>query len=320
MAGVTHALADGCVGASRRKVALWPCAIAGVAGALAVAAVALAQEEAPASQDRDDAPAAEAVDAPAGGDGPASDDPMKEDAGATDAPGDNAAAGPAPDADAPPTPFALPDALPEGFAEDFDFEGALGVPGLALEQPSGPFGLPGVSLTDVLATLEPGPDAPVSQRLAWLFAELKIAPDADEAAFVAEEIEALWRDVGDPTASLLTDRAAAAAGSGDLGLARRLADGAVELAVQSAEAWVRSAEIATLDGDVLRAVTDLEQALRLEPRRYDALLTLGALFEQLENWAGAYDAYEAVLDIYPQHPYAQARAEDLEVRARGRAL
>ncbi len=237
---------------------------------------------------------------------------------ATDPPEDaiNEAAPLEVDPNAPQPPFALPD----DYADDFDFEGVLGAPGLDLEAPTGPFGLPTPSLKDMLATLEPGPDAPVAQRLAWLFAELKMASNAEEAAFVAEEIEALWRDVGDPTATLLTDRAAAAGSADDLGLARRLADGAVELADQSAEAWVRSAEIATLDGDVVRAVTDLEQALRLEPRRYDALLTLGALFEQLENWAGAYDAYAAVLEIYPEHPYAKARADDLEVRARGRAL
>lgn len=184
--------------------------------------------------------------------------------------------------------------------------------------PSGPLGLP--SLSDLVSRMEPGPDAPVERRLAWLFAELKAAPDAEEAAFVAEEIEALWSDVGDPTAVLLTQRARAASLIGEDVLARRLVNGAVRLAPDSADAWVTSAALALNDDDIARAITDLEQALQLEPRRYDALLTLAALFEGLENWRGAYDSYEDVLAIYPQMPFAQDRLRELESRARGRAL
>ncbi len=185
-------------------------------------------------------------------------------------------------------------------------------------EPSGLSGL--LNFDSVLETFEPGPDDPPERRLAWLFVELKTAADADEAAFVAEEIEALWSDIGDPTAVLLTNRARAAASIGELVLARRLADGATQLANNSADAWVASSAIALAQSDIARAISDLEQALVLEPRRYDALLTLAALFESLENWAGAYDAYADVAALYPHHPFAQARMEAVRVRAQGREL
>ncbi len=87
---------------------------------------------------------------------------------------------------------------------------------------------------DLPLDLEGGPEEAAAQeqpeeppltreeRMDKLFAELAAAEDDAEAAFIAEEIEALWRDSGSPTVDLLTDRATDALDMGEPNLAREL--------------------------------------------------------------------------------------------------
>lgn len=160
---------------------------------------------------------------------------------------------------------------------------------------------------------EPKPEETPEERMDRLFTELKSAPDASEAAFIAEEIEAVWRGQVDPTARLISQRAMAAASIGDYTLARQLADGAIALSNETgAEAYVRSADIALVSDDLARAIMDLESAVAVDPRRYDALLTLAGLFERIDSARGAYEAYGAVLALYPEHEFASGRRDALE--------
>ncbi len=165
---------------------------------------------------------------------------------------------------------------------------------------------------------ETPPNETPEERMDRLFVELAAAPDSAEAAFVAEEIEAVWRAQSDPTVRLLNRRALAAAGIGDATLARQLADGAIALSEeQSAEAYVRSAEIALVSDDIARVILDLEAAVRLDARRYDALLTLAGVFERLERFDGAMAAYDGVLALYPEHEFAKGRRETLAREVEG---
>ncbi|MCG8442766.1 MAG: hypothetical protein MI723_13270 [Caulobacterales bacterium] len=160
------------------------------------------------------------------------------------------------------------------------------------------------------------PDA----RMDALFVELAAAETPADAAFIAEEIEAIWKASGDASADLLMARADEAAAMGEFALSRRLIDGALELAPDFADAWAHSAAIAAASDDVSRAVEDLNQALVLEPRHYEALVGLGLLLERLEQDAGAYEAYQRALAIYPLHPEAGDLAQDVEREAVGREL
>ncbi len=162
--------------------------------------------------------------------------------------------------------------------------------------------------------------AKAEARLDGLFVKLKAAETEDEAAFIAEEIEAIWADSHSPTAELLIERASEAMAAGEPVLARGLVDGALELAPEFADGWSQSAMIAVADGDVGRALEDVEKALRLEPRQYHAILGLGVILERLDQPAGAFEAYQRVLEIYPLLPEAAERAREIEPRARGRDL
>lgn len=194
----------------------------------------------------------------------------------------------------------------EPFAFDFsDLEGELPEP-FAFPEPE---------------VVEAAPDETPQERMDRLFSSLKEAPTEEDADFIAEEIEALWRAELDPTARLLIERAQAAALAGSAVMARQLADGAVALSGEDGvQALVRSAEIAVLSDDFARAVRDLEAAIIKDPRRYDAYMALAAVLERMEAWRGAYQAYGEVLALYPENGFAKQRHEDLGRQVSGRVL
>ena len=171
--------------------------------------------------------------------------------------------------------------------------------------------------TDALSSAR---DETPAERLDRLFVELSAAEDPTQAAFIAEEIEAIWSNVGSPTAELFTQRAADALEQGDVPAARRLIEGALERAPQSVDAWTTSALIAHAADDLGRAVEDIERALSLEPRNYYALLGFGMILEQLGQLEGAYDAYKRALEVYPLLEEAELRAASIEADVRGRDL
>lgn len=167
---------------------------------------------------------------------------------------------------------------------------------------------------------EPEPELTREERLDRLFVELGEAASEEDAAFIAEEIEALWRDSGSPTVDLLTDRATDALDMGEASLARELIDGALELGPDHAEAWAESARIAMVEEELGIALQHIERAVSLEPRHYYALTELGLILERLNSAAGAYEAFQRALELNPRLPDAVEGAERTRRAAEGREL
>jgi tetratricopeptide (TPR) repeat protein len=187
----------------------------------------------------------------------------------------------------------------------------LDIPGLASEE-------------DAADAVEPeAPEEPPltrAERMDALFVELAAAANEEDARFIAEEIEALWRDSGSSTVDLLTDRATDALDMGEPALARELINGALELGPEHAEAWAESARIALFEDELGIALEHIERAVSLEPRHYYALTELGLILERLEAPQGAFEAFERALTLNPRLPDAVAGAERTEREARGREL
>lgn len=167
---------------------------------------------------------------------------------------------------------------------------------------------------------EPEPELTREERMDKLFADLAEAENDEDAAFIAEEIEALWHDSGSPTVDLLTDRASDALEMEEPQLARELISGALELGPEHAEAWAESARIALAEDELGIALEHIEKAVELEPRHYYALTELGIILERLDQPAGAYAAYENALALNPRLPEARDGAERTERAAEGRGL
>ena len=155
-----------------------------------------------------------------------------------------------------------------------------------------------------------------------LTARLDALATADAAAArpLVDEIFALWSHSGSDTISLLMDRGHAAEAMGDNDIAARMYDHVTELAPEFAEGWLAAGRVAAQLEDWTYAFQTLNTALTLEPRRFDAYVTLGRVLENAQAIGAALDAYEEALAIHPTYaPAVDAKAR-IDAAQAGRAL
>jgi tetratricopeptide (TPR) repeat protein len=138
-----------------------------------------------------------------------------------------------------------------------------------------------------------------SKVLGELYAQLSKAKDAEAAAPITTNIEALWRFSGSPTVDLLISRAERFTTEADLGLALEILDSTVALAPEDAEVWYLRARVHYLRAEYDLALADLKQALDHDPQHYKALEDLGRVYEALGSKQEALDAYRKALQSNP---------------------
>ena len=144
-------------------------------------------------------------------------------------------------------------------------------------------------------------DSPVDKPkvLAQLYAQLGKVPDAEAAAPIMEAIQDLWRLSGSDTVNLLLARAERFAKEDDLDLALKIADAAVDMAPDDAEAWHLRGKIQYLKKDYERAIVDFKRALERDPNHYDAIGDLGVAYEAIGAKKDALEAYRKALAVNP---------------------
>lgn len=126
---------------------------------------------------------------------------------------------------------------------------------------------------------------------------------------VAEEIWAVWLDSGSQSVNLLLRRGNAAHKRGNKSLARRMYNHVTELSPDYAEGWARSGRLALEEEDFSRALSEVTQALILEPRHFYAHWTLGNIFERVGRTEPAYEAYKEANRLYPELKAVKDRLE-----------
>ncbi len=159
-----------------------------------------------------------------------------------------------------------------------------------------------------------------AKMLGPLFLNLKHASDAESGKLIAEEIWAVFLQSGSASVDFVLLRGISAQSRGDLKLARRMFDHVTHLQPEYAEGWSRSARLAIQEDDLNRAVAEATQSLRLEPRHFYALWTLGNILEKLGKPDEAYEAYSEAHKLYPEHEEIKERVEFLKESALGKAL
>jgi tetratricopeptide (TPR) repeat protein len=135
--------------------------------------------------------------------------------------------------------------------------------------------------------------------LGELYGLLAKAKDAEEAAPIITNIEALWRVTGSPTVDLLIGRAERFTNDKDLGLALEILDATVAMAPEEAEAWYLRAKVQYAESKYDLALADLNRALEQDPKHFRALEQLGHAYEALGKKPEALDAYRKALAINP---------------------
>ncbi len=139
-----------------------------------------------------------------------------------------------------------------------------------------------------------------AERATRLLGELKLA-EGGEAERIARELSLEWSKSGSPVMDLLLKRGRDALERGDFSLAYEHLTALTDHAPQFAEGWHMRAMVLYRQDRFGMALHDLGRALSLEPRHYEAMIGLGAIFEQLERPAQALQAYQLAAALYPAH-------------------
>lgn len=157
------------------------------------------------------------------------------------------------------------------------------------------------------------------EELNGLLEALKTAPDETTARMMEGRIRALWIESASPAAVLLLRRGARNLAARTNDEALEDFDAAIILSPNSAEAWHQRAQAYAALGDAPAAARDLQEALRLEPRHFAALVTLSLLQEQRGDASGALRSMQAAMALNPHLQGGQERVRELRRKAEGDA-
>ncbi|MDZ4379748.1 MAG: tetratricopeptide repeat protein [Parvibaculum sp.] len=153
-----------------------------------------------------------------------------------------------------------------------------------------------------------------------LYGELAGARDEVAGRALESAIQSVWLESGSPSVDLLMSRGLNALREDDFDRAYFYFDEVVTLAPGFAEGWNKRATIHYIRDDYARALRDVEHALRLEPRHFEALAGLGVILEELGDKKGALDAYRKAVAINPQLLNGKERIAPLELEVEGRGI
>lgn len=154
-------------------------------------------------------------------------------------------------------------------------------------------------------------------RLDRLYARLKEAPDEKRAAAIARNIQRELMNSGSPTIALLMTQATAAVEAKELPVALDLLDAVVRLKPGYAEGWNRRATVYYMLDDYGKSLADLERALALEPRNWEAIGGLASILNAIDEKEGARAACAQALEIYPLQPRIRKSCDELDSEADG---
>ncbi|MCZ8315335.1 tetratricopeptide repeat protein [Phreatobacter sp.] len=138
-----------------------------------------------------------------------------------------------------------------------------------------------------------------ARRLDELYSRLREAENARQARVLEAQIGMLMSVSGSDTADLLMGRAQQAMQQRQADLALSLLDAVIDLQPDFTEAWSRRATLYFARREFGRALSDLENVLRLEPRHFGAMVGLGMLLQQLGDEKGALTAFQQAMEVNP---------------------
>ena len=159
-----------------------------------------------------------------------------------------------------------------------------------------------------------------TRNLDFLFGALKVAPDDVTAKAIEERIWALWTLSPSDTANLLMTRVKTAIEAKDLDLAVTLLDGIVKIRPDYIEGWNRRATIFYMKKDYGRAIADIRQVLKREPRHFGALAGLGLILKDIGDDKQALEVYRRALEVYPRMERIPDVVKTLQEKIEGRDI
>ena len=168
----------------------------------------------------------------------------------------------------------------------------------------------------------PWPKSPeeAAKTLQSLYAHLATEPDHRAAGEIGAAIERLWRYSGGDTVNLLIDRAESFSMKNESERGLPLADAAVDLAPDYAEAWSHRAYIEYRMNNYAAALGDMRRALALEPNHFRALDGMAKILVLLGEKKAALAAYEQLLRVHPNIEGGPEAMEELKKEVEGQGI
>jgi tetratricopeptide (TPR) repeat protein len=159
-----------------------------------------------------------------------------------------------------------------------------------------------------------------TQNLDFLFGALKAAPDDTIAKAIEQRIWSVWTASRSDTAVLLMTRVQKAIEQKDLDLAVKLLDATVKIKPDYVEAWNRRATIYYMRKDYGRALADIREVLKREPRHFGALSGMGLILQDIGDDKQALEVYRRVLAVYPRMQRIPDLVKTLQEKVEGRDI
>ena len=158
------------------------------------------------------------------------------------------------------------------------------------------------------------------RNLDFLFGALKVAPDDVTAKAIEERIWAQWAASRSDTTTLLMSRVQDAIEQKDIDLAITLLDAVIKIKPKYVEAWNRRATIYYMKKDYGRALADIREVLRREPRHFGALSGLGLIMQDIGDDKQALEVYRRALAIHPRLQRIPDVVKTLQEKIEGRDI
>ncbi|MDP2409510.1 MAG: tetratricopeptide repeat protein [Pseudolabrys sp.] len=158
------------------------------------------------------------------------------------------------------------------------------------------------------------------RNLDFLFGALKVAPDDTSAKAIEGRIWAVWASSRSDTANLLMTRVRTAIEAKNTDLALQLLDGVVKIRPDFVEAWNRRATLHYMNRDFGRALGDIREILRREPRHFGALSGLGMILQEIGDDKQALEVYRRALAVHPRLERIPDVVKTLQEKVEGRDI
>jgi Flp pilus assembly protein TadD len=176
---------------------------------------------------------------------------------------------------------------------------ALATPALAQDKPAG---------------------ATTGTTLDALYDRLGKAKSEEEAKGISSAIERAQAHSGSDTADLLMTRALTAIQAGKSDLAVELLSAIVKVSPDFTEAWNKRATLYFLKNDYVRAVADIAETVKREPRHFGAWSGLGMILRETGDKKHAYEAFKKAIAINPYLEQVKKALDDLRMDVEGRDI
>ena len=150
------------------------------------------------------------------------------------------------------------------------------------------------------------------EKLDLLFAQLQASSSVWEAKIIESQIRTIWMESEEEDINLLMRKGVLAIEMREFPVALQIFDLIVEKKPDFAEAWNKRAITYYLMENYEASVKDIQRAILLEPRHFNAMSGLGFIHTKLKQYDEALKVFQKISEIHPKFEGLEAYLSSLK--------